>query len=337
MRRTCPKLLSVALFLIAACGERPAPEASPAEAAWTDPSPHASAFTTANGIRLHYLDWGGTGPNLILVHGYSDNPHAFDDLAAALGGQFRIVAYARRGHGQSGKEGPYDLATITEDLRALMDSLGIARAHLAGWSMGGNEVTAMAGRHPDRVDRIVYLDAGYDWSDPAVVAAFGNMPVNITAGGSDLASIEAYLAWQMTNWFPAVADRSRLEAYFRNLVETRPDGSVRSVMPDSVAAGLWTSLTTEPRNYTAVRVPALSIYSETFFDVVNGDSARTAKNQAWEDQHMKPFRAASITRLRKELKGVEILSVPGTHADFVFTSRDQVAEAMVRFLTASRP
>jgi pimeloyl-ACP methyl ester carboxylesterase len=218
-----------------------------------------------------------------------------------------------------------------------MDSLGIARAHLAGWSMGGNEITAMAGRHPDRVDRIVYLDAGYDWSDPAIVAGFGDLPVALAATGSDLASIEAYSAWQMANWFPGVSDPSRLEAHFRDLVDVQPEGSVVSVMPDSVAGGLWTSLTTEPRAYPAVRAPALSIYSETFFDVTHGDSTRLARNRAWEDKHMKPFREASIARMKRELKQVEFLTVPGTHADFIFTSRDQVAEAMVRFLTAGRP
>jgi pimeloyl-ACP methyl ester carboxylesterase len=50
---------------------------------------------------------------------------------------------------------PYDTATLTEDLRGLMDRLGIAKAHLAGWSMGGNEITAMAGTRPERVNRIV--------------------------------------------------------------------------------------------------------------------------------------------------------------------------------------
>lgn len=333
-----PRSLSCAILLAAAaCADRPAPEAAPATAAWVDPAPHTSGFITANGIPVNYLDWGGTGPGLILVHGYSDTPHIFDDLVPALGGKFRIVAYARRGHGHSGKAGPYDLATLTEDLRVLMDSLGIAKAHLAGWSMGGNEITAMAGRYPDRVERIVYLDAGYDWSDPTIVAGFGDLPVSLAATGTDLASIEAYTAWQMTNWFPAVGDPSRLEAHFRDMVDTQPDGTVQSVMADSVVGGLWTSLTTEPRNYTAVRAPALSIYSETFFDITRGDSVQVAKNRAWEDRYMKPFRKASRARLQKELKGIQFLTVPGTHADFVFTSRDQVAEAMVRFLTASHP
>jgi len=41
-----------------------------------------------------------------------------------------------------------------------MDGLGIAKADVAGWSMGGNEITAMAGKHPERINRIVYLDGG---------------------------------------------------------------------------------------------------------------------------------------------------------------------------------
>jgi pimeloyl-ACP methyl ester carboxylesterase len=337
MLRACPKLLSVALFLIAACAERPAPEALPSEVAWTDPAPHASGFVTAGGHPINYLDWGGTGPTLILVHGFGDTPHVFDDLVPALGGNFRVLAYARRGHGRSGKAGPYDLATLTEDLRALMDSLGIATAHLAGWSMGGNEITAMAARYPDRVERIVYLDAGYDWSDPAIVAGFNDLPVDLAPTGSDLASIEAYTGWQMINWFPGVSDPSRLEAHFRDLVDIEPDGTVQSVMADSVEGGLWGSLTTEPRNYTAVRAPALSIYSETFFDITRGDSVQFGKKRTWEDKYMTSFREASKARLQKELKGIQFLTVPGTHADFVFTSRDQVAEAMVRFLTASQP
>jgi 3-oxoadipate enol-lactonase len=64
-----------------------------------------------------------------------------------------------RRHGHSDAKGPFDTKTRTEDLRGLMDSLGIAKAHLAGWSLGGNDITAMAGAHPERVGSIVYLDA----------------------------------------------------------------------------------------------------------------------------------------------------------------------------------
>ena len=110
-----------------------------------------------------------------MIHGLGDDPHVFDDLAARLRDKFHVVAYARRGHGRSSAppEGPYDLDTLVEDLRQFMDRRGIARASLLGWSMGGNEITAFAGRYPARVDKLVYLESAYDWSDPTFLAAFG--------------------------------------------------------------------------------------------------------------------------------------------------------------------
>jgi pimeloyl-ACP methyl ester carboxylesterase len=310
----------------------PPPPPAATEAPWTDPAAHTSGFVTANGVRLHYLDWGGSGPALILIHGYGDNPHAFDDLAPAFADRFRVVAYARRGHGRSESKPPFDTATLTEDLRQLMDSLGITRAHLAGWSMGGNEVTAMAGTHPDRVDRIVYLDAGFDWADPASVAAFDSLPANLTPPAEAMTSLEAYRASHVAVWFPGVADLGRVEAYIRDLVVVQPDGTVRPAMSDSVGQAMFTTLLSDRRDYRKVRAPALAIFAETFFDVARGDSVQRAKNLAWERRHLVPFRAASIDRLRRELRQVEVVTVPGTHADFVFTSRERVAAAMRRFL-----
>jgi pimeloyl-ACP methyl ester carboxylesterase len=301
--------------------------------AW-DAATHSGGFVEASGVRLHYLDWGGSGPALILIHGYGDNPHIFDDIAPAFTDKFRVVAYARRGHGQSTKAGPFDTGTLTEDLRALMDSLQITRAHLAGWSMGGNEITMMAGRYPDRVDRIVYLDAAYDWADPAVRAAFDSLPVSLVAPPDAIVSLDAFRGWQRRAFFPAVTDTARLEAYVRDLVDLQPDGTVRPVMSDSVAQAIFAVLVNDRRDYTKVKAPALAIYSETFLDVTVADSAQKAKNLAWEKKFFAPFREASITRARREIANLEVLKVPGTHPDFVFTSRQQIVDAMRRFLGA---
>ncbi|MDX2060532.1 MAG: alpha/beta hydrolase [Gemmatimonadales bacterium] len=325
---------AVAMVALGGCGgEKPAPITPPPSAAWIDPSPHASRFVAVPGARLHVLDWGGTGPALILIHGLGDNPHVFDGVVPALPG-FRLVAYARRGHGRSSKEGPFDTATLVADLTALMDSLGIAKAHLAGWSMGGNEVTGMAGTHPDRVGKLVYLDAGYDWADPAVVAAFAESPVDFTPKPEVLASMDAFRAWQLRSWFPAVADSGVLEAYFRDWVEPQPDGTVRPSAPDSVSGALFEALTTNHRDYSKVRASALAIYAEAFFDLTRGDSAQRARNAGWEAKHLRAFRAASIERLKRELPSVEVMTVPGTHADFMFTSQAPVTAAIRRFLTA---
>src|SRR5258708_9395095 len=160
--------------------------------AWSDTVAHKSGFVTANGIRLHYLDWGGLGPVLILIHGGLDNEHIFDDLALASTDHCRLIAYDLRGHGRSAAKAPFDTTTRTEDLRGLMDSLRIAKAHLAGWSLGGNDITAMAGTHPERVDRIVYLEGAYDWDSPAFADALKSLPTEFLAPPIAMTSLDAY-------------------------------------------------------------------------------------------------------------------------------------------------
>jgi len=82
--------LAIAILALNACANK---------SGWTDTAAHKSAFVTVNGIRMNYLDWGGNKPVLILIHGFQDNPHVFDDLAPAFTDHFRVIAYARRGHG----------------------------------------------------------------------------------------------------------------------------------------------------------------------------------------------------------------------------------------------
>jgi pimeloyl-ACP methyl ester carboxylesterase len=301
---------------------------------WVDTSGHVERFVSISDGRLQYLDWGGNGPTLILIHGLGDNPHAFDDLAPALTSHFRVLACARRGHGRSFKQGPFDTATLVRDLIGLMDSLGIARAHFAGWSMGGNEITGIAGSHPERVDKIVYLDAGYDWADPALAAAFKAYPYNESRPADALKSLDAFREWHRRTYFSGVKDARRIEGYIRGLVEIQSDGSVRPLMSDSVAEQVNEALLTNQRDYVKVKAPALAIYATSFVDTAFGDSERQTKTRMWEENYIRPFRDMSVSRIQREISDVRIMSVGGTHADFFFNSREEVASAIISFLTS---
>src|SRR5512139_1556148 len=117
-----------------------------------DKSPHTSNFVTVNGIRLHYLDWGGSGPALLFLAGRGCNAHLFDDFAPRFTGQFRVLALTRRGHGESDyPETGYDIDTLVEDIRQFLDSLGIERVILAGHSLAGIELPHFAALYPERV------------------------------------------------------------------------------------------------------------------------------------------------------------------------------------------
>jgi len=83
---------------------------------WIDKSPHRTGFITVNRVRLHYLDWGGSGETMLFLHGLGDTPHIFDNLAPKFTNQFRVLGLTRRGHGQSeNPETGYDTATLVED------------------------------------------------------------------------------------------------------------------------------------------------------------------------------------------------------------------------------
>jgi len=300
---------------------------------WSDLSPHGSEYVTVNGVRLNYLDWGGTGPALVLIHGLTDSPHVFDDLALSLRDRFHIIAYARRGHGRSdAPTGPYDQATLVNDLQQLLDQLRIARASLLGWSMGGNEITEFAGRYPDRVDRLVYLEAGYDWSDSTFQKEFPSLGPD----ASVLRSLDAYRSWYRRTWFGNTPWTPGLEAYLRDITRLDPDGSVHPVPSGSVLDALLASNANSSRDYRRVRAPALALYAASFLPMDTADRDAKRVSQAWEDHVMVAFRRASIERLRRELSHLVVRELPNTaHMSILVLAQDPVAAAIREFLGAA--
>jgi pimeloyl-ACP methyl ester carboxylesterase len=133
---------------------------------WKDPSPHISRFVTVDkNVRLEVLDWGGSGRPLVLVAGGGDTAHVFDDFAPKLTPSFHVYGITRRGFGQSGfsPEG-YGADRLGDDALAVLDSLELKRPVLVGHSLGGEELSSVATRHPNRVAGLVYLEAGYPYA-----------------------------------------------------------------------------------------------------------------------------------------------------------------------------
>ena len=292
------------------------------------------SFVTVNGVRIKYLDWGGTGQALVLIHGVDESPHAFDHLAAELRNDFRVIAYARRGHAHSdAPDGPYDNATLVEDLRQLLDSLGIAETNLLGWSMGGNEITEFAGRYPQRTRKLVYLEAGYDWSDAAFWEALEVFPISFAPDSTALQSLDMYRKWYQGIFTPGLAWTPGLEANIRELTRIKPDGTVQVIPSAAVSEKLWASLASYRRDYTAVRAPALALYSTNFFETNMPDPEAAQAITSWERQMMDPFRLASIMRIREELSGVIVREIPNiTHVSIVHVNQESLAETIRNFL-----
>lgn len=136
-----------------------------------DPSPHSSGYIRVrDGTRLHYLDWGGRGPALILLAGLGGSAHTFDDLAPQLTDSFHVIGITRRGTGESDRpETGYDVPSRARDDIDVLDSLKVPSAIFVGHSIAGDELTELGSKFPQRVAGLLYLDAAYDRSNPPPV------------------------------------------------------------------------------------------------------------------------------------------------------------------------
>jgi pimeloyl-ACP methyl ester carboxylesterase len=113
-------------------------------------------------VTLETLDWGGSGPPMVLFAGLGGTAHVFDDLARSLRHRFHVYGVTRRGFGKSSapNEG-YDTDRLAEDDLQVLDALGLPRAVLVGHSIAGLELGSLAARHPERLAGLVLLDTTY--------------------------------------------------------------------------------------------------------------------------------------------------------------------------------
>lgn len=118
-------------------------------------------FAELNGVRLHYVE-AGAGPLVVLLHGFPEFWYAWRQqiLPLAAAG-FRVLAPDLRGFNLSAKPGgvgAYGIGALADDVHALIQSAGVARASVVGHDIGAGVAWALAMRHPAAVDRLVVVN-----------------------------------------------------------------------------------------------------------------------------------------------------------------------------------
>jgi len=115
-------------------------------------------------ITHHYIEQG-SGEPLILLHGNGEDSSYFAHQMEPFSRHFRVIAIDTRGHGQTPRgEASFSIRQFAEDLLEFMDAHGIAKAHILGFSDGGNIAMLFAMRHPDRVNKLILDGANLDAS-----------------------------------------------------------------------------------------------------------------------------------------------------------------------------
>ena len=107
-----------------------------------------------------FVRWGGTGPVVLLIHGYAENSDSWAPLAADLMKDHTVVVPDLRGIGRSSKpDGGYDKKTQAVDMRAVVTALGFDKTFVVAHDIGNMVAYAYAATYPDKVERLVVMDA----------------------------------------------------------------------------------------------------------------------------------------------------------------------------------
>ena len=142
-----------------------------------------------DGLTFHYVDWGGTGSPLVMLHGLSGHARTWDHTATALSDQYHVLALDQRGHGDTDWAPQYGLRPMAQDLLGFLDALDLREVTLMGLSMGGLVSFVFAAAHPERVARMVILDIGPE------IAPAGSANVASSLAATDIfSSVDEALA-----------------------------------------------------------------------------------------------------------------------------------------------
>ncbi len=291
---------------------------------------HLCSFLMANlssrqipvgdGVSIHCYEQPGAGTPLMLLHSLSANGRIFDRiLQSGLLPGHRILVPDLRGRGESSRPATgYSLRHQATDLLRVLDSLGIDRIALGGHSFGGLLSLYLAGTHPDRVSKLILMDAAVELN-PLTPMMLLAMTVRL---GVIHPSWEAYVAGMraapfMTRWDDAILSYMRADAL------TMPGGAVISKSrPEHVAQISAAVYAMQKRDWTAlaskVRCPSLVLRAEEPF--VSGQYI------------VEPDKAVETTVL---LHDSDLEVIPGNHITMLYgEGAARIAREVTRFVKA---
>ena len=182
-----------------------------------------SKFLKTNEINLHFLDFAGENPPIILMHGVTANSHAFDGLVkAGINENNRFISVDLRGRGLSDKpEKGYSMENHARDILGLLDHLNIEKAILGGHSFGALLTIYMAHYYPERIEKLILIDAAAKLHPDVremLIPAMSRL-------GKTFPSFAEYLEKMKSSPYLNFWDES-MESYYKADVKENVDGTV---------------------------------------------------------------------------------------------------------------
>jgi lipase len=250
--------------------------------------------------------WGPAGPRcFVCVHGVTQHGGVFEDLARRLvEAGHSVLAVDLRGHGESGREPPWNAGTHVDDLFETLDAAGVESVSWIGHSFGGRLVAEAAARAPQRSDRLILLDPALQ-----VPVAFALRSAEIDRLDWSFATADGALNAMLSSDSVVAAPRQVVDAFVRDDVRKGPDGRFRFSFCPSAGVVAWSemSLPSPP----IVELPTLVVRAEV--SLVPPDRAQEA------------LYAEALGEL------LVMTTVPNGH-NVLWESPTETAEAIERFI-----
>ncbi len=206
-------------------------------------------FLNVDGLVVHVrLDGPDGAPTVLLLHSLGTCLQVWDAQAEALAARYRVVRFDMRGHGLTETTpGPYTIEGLARDARAVLDALGISRAHVAGLSIGGVIAQALASLVPDRVASLMLCDTALVVA-PATI--WHERAATVRAQGMGVIADAVLARWVTPDFLADPAARGLRTM----LLRTDPEGY----------AGAALALAADDRTLAtrALRLPALVVVGE---------------------------------------------------------------------------
>ena len=268
--------------------------------------------TSIRSVELAYTDTGGSGRPIVLIHGWPlDHTSWSANIPALTAAGFRVIAYDRRGFGDSDKPlTGYDYDQLSDDLASLLNQLDLRGVTLVGFSMGGGEVARYVARHgQDRVHSVVFASAvtpyllhGDDNPDgPLSKSAAAKMTAGLTM------SKDSFFDGFLSTFFSADGVMVVTEAQRQDALAAAEKASKAAALETMAAFGF----TDFREDLTALSVPAL---------IIHGDSDATV-----------PFEGSGA-RTHQALPNSELYVVEGGPHGVNVSHADEFDQVLVQFL-----
>jgi pimeloyl-ACP methyl ester carboxylesterase len=292
-----------------------------------DTSNHKVRFVTVEpGVRLEVLDWGGRGEPMVLLTGLGDNAHVYDHFAYQWTERFRVFGITRRGFGRSSKPAlGYDVDARARDEIAVLDLLHLPAAIFVGHSIAGDELSKLGAVYPDRVKKLVYLDA-YDYGAHAKLA----QPPSPDFTPADAASVERYSSAN-ARFF---GHREPNAAVCGTIRLDKAGNVVGAVTPPEISEKIKKG--SQQAQYDRITAPALGIFATwTLQTRLPLFYYLTPAQQAEYEADWPPlvaWQADAIHRFRTGIRNVRVVELPEADHYIYLNNEARVVREMRHFL-----